>query len=48
MPDGITVDAGRRVYSQSYTVEEFNTLLRDEFGAEAGIAANYKARVTAA
>ena len=45
--DGLTVDAGRRVYSQSYTVEEFNTLLRDEFGAEAGIAANYKARVTA-
>ena len=45
--DGLTIEAGRRVYSQSYTVEEFNTLLRDEFGAEAGVAANYKARITA-
>ncbi len=44
---GVTIEAGRRVYAQSYTVTELNDLLRGEFGAAAGVAAEYKARVTA-
>ena len=45
--DGVTIEAGRRVYAQSYTTEELNDLLRGEFAAAAGVAAEYKARVTA-
>lgn len=45
--NGLRIEAGRRVYSQSYTTEELNDLLRTTFGAQAGTAADYKARVTA-
>ena len=34
--DGVTIEAGRRVYAQSYTVTELNDLLRGEFRAAAG------------
>ena len=45
--DGYVQEMGRRVYELSYTVQNLNNFVKENFGAESGTAATYKARVTA-
>lgn len=40
-------ELGRRIYERSFSVSDLNNLLRAEFGAQPGVAAAYRARITA-
>lgn len=45
--DGYCEEIGRRVYEKSFSVTELNDFVKSNFGASAGDAVGYKARVTA-
>lgn len=44
---GYTEDLGRNIYSKAYKGVELNSLVKEKFEAENGVAAEYKIRVTA-
>ncbi len=45
--DPVSIDLGRNIFSQTYKMEEFNNLLLNTFGQEAGNSVELEARVTA-
>lgn len=45
--EGYSEELGRKAYSYSFTTKALNSFVKENFGAASGVAASYKARVTA-